>query len=136
MAHLKRQLLYAVTDALGIVLEYEKATDKIRGTGAKNLLLGGMKVAFNVQVVSSCAFGERTLLLMARVKGNLALLVHAGLVNGQDEIAIHFLNLAHMGPVPEWLEKQNPGSAEDCLKLLGKAVARSFRKNGKEWLPL
>jgi hypothetical protein len=136
MAILKRPLLYAVADTLGIPLRYDSVLGKVAGNGTKVLMLGGLKVPFNVTVISSYALGGGTLLLIARVKGNLALLVHAQLGNGNGLQDLYFLNLAKMGKAEGWLEKQEPESAESVVETLGAAIVRGFRKHGGSWTPL
>lgn len=136
MAALNRPLLYAVADTLGIPVRYDAVSGKVAGTGAKVLKLENLSVQFNTAIISSYTLGAGTVLLIVRVKGNLALFLHAQMVNGNDLQDLYFLNLAKMGKAEGWLEKQKPENAGEAVAKLGTAVVRGFRKAGNIWNPL
>ncbi|WP_113155982.1 hypothetical protein [Nitratireductor sp. OM-1] len=135
MGSVSQMAMYEVADTLGFEVSYSSATGRVQGAGQNVLAFGNLPITFNSRIVSS-ALLKQSILLMVRVKGNLALLVE---VTGDrnPKTKVHLLNRAHMDPIDNWLEEKKPKTPAACLKLLGKAVVKSFQKTPvKGWTEL
>jgi len=92
--------------------------------------IGGLTVPFNLKIVGSLVH-KHTHMIMARVKGNLALLAVATTgAQRRSVVKVHLLNIAKMGRYDTWIDFYKPKNEKEAVKLLGKAVVASFAKNG------
>ncbi|MEJ6846733.1 hypothetical protein V3589_11010 [Sinorhizobium fredii] len=130
MAGVSSLLYYNVADVLGVTVEVD-GKGKLSGHTVRDIDFGGLPVEFRAKIVAS-RHVKGELLVLARVKGNLALLVESAFCSEGNGVTVHLLNLAKMDAPETWFDHHRPASAEQTLQLLGKAVVKSFKKVTKD----
>jgi hypothetical protein len=130
---LNRDHLYAIADALGMTLEYDPKQDVLSGVTQRQVNIGDLPVTFTMRVVSA-HLTSAAYMVMAKVVGNLAVFITVKDMKNGECVDLHILNLAKMDKAEGWLERIKPKSVNDALRVLDKAVVRSFVKIRKnEW---
>ena len=127
MAVLKRPMVYALADSLGMELEYEEKTGRLRGKGERTVDVSGLRFKAPMEVVSWC-MTDSAYMVMVKLIGNLALFAS---VKRGEAVDVHLLNLAKMDKAEQWLEKEKPAAVDDVLRRLERAIVKSFTKTGK-----
>ena len=133
MGVLNRDLIYAIADVLGTKVMYTEGSHKLAGKETREVSLSGLKIDVSCEIVSSL-MTDNVAMVMVRSIGNLAMFVAAKEIKNASVVDLHVLNIAKMDAVAGWLEKAKPKSVNDALRLLDKAVVKSFVKLKKnEW---
>ena len=135
--HLSTSKVFDLADVLGMVLEYDNKTGHLFGEQTRTVCFGKIKAMFGMKIVSS-KLTKHDYMVMTEIVGNLGLLVMSRSKTASDglvsTVTVHVLNRAKMDRLEGWLEKAKPADATEALKLLDKAVVKSFTKTAKnEW---
>ena len=133
MGVLNRDLIYAIADVLGTKVVYQHDGRKLTGKETREVNLSGLKIDVSCEIVSSLV-ADDLVMVMVRSIGNLAMFIAVKEVKHTPIVDLHVLNIAKMDAVAGWLEKAKPISVNEALRLLDKAVVKSFVKLKKnEW---
>ena len=127
MADLNRVLMFALSDSLGMQLQYDPSNGYVEGKQERYVNMHGLRLTVPMTIVSS-QLNVGCYMLMARVFGNLGLFVVSKRVSNRDILELHVLNLAKMDKLDCWLEKNNPQSDAEALRVLRPAIAKSYIK--------
>ncbi|MCL4743851.1 MAG: hypothetical protein KJZ83_00400 [Burkholderiaceae bacterium] len=128
---MRESLVYALADSLNMKIELQSAEPQLRGEKQFNLEIGGLSVPIKVKIVSALLNNSNHMIIV-KVMGNLALLMIAGNDrNLKTQIEVHVLNLAKMGQVKGWLERNQSATSAGARSLLDKAIVKSFDRRGK-----
>ena len=127
MEVLKRPMVYALADSLGMELQYEEKTGRLTGKGERTVDVSGLRFKVPMEVVS-WRMTDSAYMVMVKLIGNLALFAS---VKRGEAVDVHLLNLAKMDKVEQWLEKEKPAAVDDVLRRLERAIVKSFTKTGK-----
>lgn len=128
--NVKERWMYAMADALNMSIEYRKDEPHLRGSKEVEIDLGGLDFTVKAKIVSSL-LNRKNCMAIVKATGNLSLLV--AVMDGKDnqpKVSVHILNLAKMGLVDNWLEKNRPSTPAEAWKMLDKAIVKSFAKVG------
>jgi len=127
MADLNRPLMFALSDALGMQLQYDPSSGYVDGKQERYVNMHGLRLTVPMTIVSS-RLVDNCYMLMARVFGNLGLFVASHRAVSRDIVELHVLNLAKMDKLEGWLEKQKPESVKAVVAALKPAIAKRYIK--------
>lgn len=129
--------LYNIADALAMQVEWHRKDNTLKGKTDRIVMFGHLPIKLPMKIVGSHV-GQSNASVLVDVIGNLHLLVTIETVNKDlgTRLSLSVVDLAKMPMKPKgWLEAAKPGTHEDAVKALGKAVVATFRKTDRnQWL--
>jgi len=114
-----------IADILQTKLKWDEQHSKITLAHKRTIHLAGLLFKLSLSCASTRIFDSR-LFTIIPVKGNLALLLDIPVGTSSYQAMLHFLDLGKMENPKNLLEDMKAISAEDCIKRMFPAIAKSF----------